>query len=116
MTQNFRQDAMPRIQDQIASEDERRAQRQRTQIACKIIGVNPRNRSLHVMNMGTGDNIPHAAVMPFSAVHRIPTAQSNWVIMLTPDENQSVGIPILFDRNYREPLIFDTLDPMGEEA
>ena len=85
-------------------------------ITCRIVGVNARNRSLWVQHLDTQDIVQVPCLLPFSEIFRIPTPQSNWVHLLVNNEGHVSGLPILMDRDYREPVVFETSDPSAEGA
>lgn len=103
----------PKIQNQVDREREKKRSNQRNSIFCRIIGLDSRERTLWLENTSTHTMISTPCPLPYSEVFRVPTTQSNWVWLMVDDETGGYGgIPILMDRDYREPVIFETSDPL----
>ena len=66
--------------------------------------------------METGDLIQFPVSIPHEDVFRIPTSDRNVVWLMTMGQQHLGGIPFLYDRNYIEPNLFETVDPAGEQA
>ena len=78
---------------------------------CSIRAVHARERMMFLENQDTGRLVSQAVVQPFDPIYYIPTSETMYVMLATPQDRHIGGIPVLFHRQWLEPELFATDDP-----
>jgi hypothetical protein len=83
---------------------------------CSIYAISRRFKLLYLQSLTTGHILQSPSMIPHQDVYRIPTPDRNYVMLQTMGGPQIQGVPILMDRNWIEPWIFETIFPNGESS
>ena len=104
------------LAEKIGNSHEQQAAQQETLHFCRIFSINIRTKQLVLQDPVSGDLLQVPSRLPHQDVWRIPTPDRNYVMLLTMGGYYLAGVPILYDRSYIEPKIFETIDPASEQA
>lgn len=81
-----------------------------------IYSVDARSRTVVLQDPASGNLLQYPQLLPHQDIWRTPTPDQNYVTLLSMNGSAAGGIPILYDRSYIEPRIFETADPPSEQA
>jgi hypothetical protein len=104
------------LAEKIGQSHEQQLTKQETVRPCRIFSINIRTKQLVLQDPVSGDLLQIPSRLPHQDVGRIPTPDRNSVMLLTMGGYYLSGVPILYDRSYIAPKIFETIDPASEQA